>query len=43
VVAKFDDLAAAGINQGKRGEIVERVADLENLENVQGLMAMLRP
>ena len=43
VVAKFDDLAAAGINQGKRGEIVERIADLENLANVQDLMTLLRP
>ena len=43
VVAKFNDLAAIGLDQKRREQIIGCVANIEALSNVKDLMALLRP
>ncbi|KKM10049.1 hypothetical protein SY88_15500 [Clostridiales bacterium PH28_bin88] len=43
VVAKFNDLAAVGLDESRRERIVEQVANLEKLESVKDLMLLFRP
>lgn len=43
VVAKFNDLAAIGLDQNRREQIIECVADIEHLSNAKDLMLLLRP
>ena len=43
VVTKFNDLAAIGLDQNRREQIIGCVANIEELSNVKDLMALLRP
>ncbi len=43
VVDKFNDLSAVGLNESRRNQIVERVANLETMANIRDLMALFRP
>ena len=43
VVSKFNDLAAIGLDQNRREQIIGCVANIEELSNVKDLMALLRP